>query len=313
MSARRYAFANVVLESTFPIPELPPSDRPRATCTVDLAPGQTVASGALGRSGLTIRGGGPRGNDGFAIEFAATARFDVSAAGDAIVCTPIAGASPTTVCHLLVDQVLPRVLFLRGALVLHASALRAPDGRAVAFLGASGSGKTTLAASLIGAGWSLLSDDALVIERGDDGPTVVPTYPDLRLRPDVAAWIPFHSNASQQQDGASKVRIRADRLGDVRPFSTAPVPLARVHVVETEAADVAAAPQVKEIAPGDGLRKAFDAEFRLAPPDRPSLQASFDRIAASGVLPLFRSLSYPRVREVLPALHAEIRRDLVGA
>ena len=143
MSARRYAFANLVLESTFPIPELPPSDGPRATCTVGLAPGQPVAAGAPGRPGFTIRGGGQQGNDGFAIEFAATARFDVSAAGDAIVCTPIAGASPTTVCHLLIDQVLPRVLFLRGALVLHASALRAPDGRAVAFLGASGSGKTS--------------------------------------------------------------------------------------------------------------------------------------------------------------------------
>ena len=129
----------------------------------------------------------------------------------------------------------------------------------------------------------------------------------------MAAWIPSHSNAGQQQDGPSKVRVRADRLGDVRPFSMAPVPLARVHVVETEAADAAAPPQVKEIAQGDGLRKAFDAEFRLATPDRSSLQASFDCIAASGVLPLFRTLSYARIREGLPALHAEIRRDLVGA
>jgi len=91
-------------------------------------------------------------------------------------------------------------------------------------------------------------------------------------------------------------------------FSTTPASLARVYVVADEI--ISGPPTVDRVAAGEALRRAFEEELRLADADRPSLQASLDRIATSGVLPLFRRLSYPRDFEVLPALHAAIERDL---
>jgi hypothetical protein len=311
MLRARHLFADLVLTSALPLPELPAAGDARATCSFELAsPGPLAEVAPAGAPACQIPGGG--GVQGFVIVFAGAARFTVSAPGDAIVCTPVAGTAPATLRHLLIDQVLPRVLFLRGAVVLHASALRAPDGRAVAFLGASGSGKSTLAASLLAAGWSLLTDDALVIQSGRAGPSAVPTYPELRLWPDVAAWLGLDVRGARAADAGPKLRLRAAGLGDKRPFSTVPVPLARIYLVEA-GREGATAPTVRAVPGGEGLTRAFEGEFRLAAVDRRSLQTSFDRIVSSGVLPLLRSLSYPRGREALSALHAEIRRDLAAA
>ena len=89
--------------------------------------------------------------------------------------------------HLLLDHVLPRVLSLRGDLVLHASGGVAPDGRANLFLGPTGAGKSSVVASLLGAGWSLIDDDSIRIVRCDNGFRAFRGAPDVRLLPDAAA------------------------------------------------------------------------------------------------------------------------------
>ena len=183
-----YAFANLVLDSSLPLPELQRRAGAAPNCRIDLAPAPPAADDAWPcPSPREIRK--DDGGHGYTIDFGGTARFEISADGDHVCCRPAAGTSDAALRHLLLDHVLPRVLCLRGLLVLHASTLRAPDGRAVAFLGASGAGKSTLAASLVAAGWRLLADDALVIEGSEGRPTAVPTYPGLRLWPDSAAWL----------------------------------------------------------------------------------------------------------------------------
>ena len=326
-----YAFANMVLDSSLPLPEL--QRRAGApNCRIDLAPAPPTADDAWPcPSPREIRKND--GGHGYTIDFGGTARFEVSADGDHVCCRPAAGVSDAVLRHLLLDHVLPRVLCLRGLLVLHASTLRAPDGRAVAFLGASGAGKSTLAASLVAAGWRLLADDALVIEGSEGRPTAVPTYPGLRLWPDSAACLASGSEPADQNGNpgrvpkpsrdvarraelagstrdpaAAKLRFDAASLGGGHVFSTTPASLARVYVVADEI--MSGPPTVDRVAAGEALRRAFEEELRLADADRPSLQASLDRIATSGVLPLFRRLSYPRDFEVLPALHAAIERDL---
>jgi len=59
-----------------------------------------------------------------------------------------------TIEHLLVDQVLPRLLAHEGQLLLHACAVNV-DGRTVLFLGKSGWGKSTIAALFHHAGYRL--------------------------------------------------------------------------------------------------------------------------------------------------------------
>jgi len=128
-----------------------------------------------------------------------------------------------------------------------------------------------------------------------------------------AAWpavppFPPAVPAEPADPAAAKQRLDAASLGGSHVFSTTPASLARVYVVADEIPS--GPPTVAPVAAGEALRRAFEEELRLADADRPSLQASLDRIATSGVLPLFRRLSYPRDFEVLPALHAAIERDL---
>lgn len=57
---------------------------------------------------------------------------------------------------------------------IHATAV-ALDGRAVLLLGPSGSGKSDLALRLIGAGWTLVADDRVVLSRRSENLVAAPT------------------------------------------------------------------------------------------------------------------------------------------
>jgi hypothetical protein len=75
---------------------------------------------------------------------------------------------------------------LRGKVSLHASAVEI-EGKAVGFLGDKGQGKSTLCADLVKAGHKLITDDALIISKGDDGKLKV--YPGpygIKLWPDAS-------------------------------------------------------------------------------------------------------------------------------
>jgi hypothetical protein len=56
-----------------------------------------------------------------------------------------------------------------GIYSLHAAGLAPKDGEGVLLVGPSGSGKSTLAIGLIRAGWSYLSDDAVLLRHGSQG------------------------------------------------------------------------------------------------------------------------------------------------
>ncbi|MEZ5645281.1 MAG: hypothetical protein R3E99_09045 [Burkholderiaceae bacterium] len=90
---------------------------------------------------------------------------------------------PNTLEHLLVDQVLPRLLAHLGSLMVHASAVQIGEHHAL-FIGPSGRGKSTLAALLKRRGHSVLSDDCVQLRTGAQGCEALPTYPSLRLYAD---------------------------------------------------------------------------------------------------------------------------------
>ncbi len=81
--------------------------------------------------------------------------FFVDAAGEAVVCAPTAACPRAALEQIFVDQIIPRVLHLRGEACLHASAVQLADGRVVALSGPSGAGKSTTCAALSqrGAPW----------------------------------------------------------------------------------------------------------------------------------------------------------------
>ena len=74
-------------------------------------------------------------------------------------------------------------LRLRGVTCLHASCV-AVDDRAIALLGRPGAGKSTTAAAFAQLGYSVLSDDVVVLDDRNGQFRVQPGYPRVNLWPD---------------------------------------------------------------------------------------------------------------------------------
>lgn len=160
-------------------------------------------------------------------------------AGRELVVEALPGADPLYVSAIVTGELFSVLLRQRGLLVLHGSGV-ARDGRAVGFVGESGWGKSTLASALVDRGWSLLTDDLLVVaglgaDRAgtagtpSDAPVVIPTHPSMRLS----------SEAIERTDGAARTvvgqahtltsKLRVDHGG---AFSDQPTPLSRLFVLD---------------------------------------------------------------------------------
>ncbi|MCC6521387.1 MAG: hypothetical protein IT373_01875 [Polyangiaceae bacterium] len=241
------------------------------------------------------------------------ADFAVDRAGRTLVVRPWPGCSWSQLEELLLDQVLPQVLHLRGELALHASAV-ALDGVALAFVGMSGSGKSTLAAAL-GRG---LADDCLVVralvggelapleapaERAAGGgpivPFAVPGYPALRLRPDVAAA----AVGAAAADAAP--RTATGKLRVAVPPAT-PLPLAGIAVLEAGTTE----PQLERSSRRDALAELVRHVHRLLPGGHARLTRELDAFAALvAAVPVWR-LRVPRGFEATEAVRSILRRAL---
>jgi len=179
--------------------------------------------GTRGRPWLSIG----RRQGGYVLRFPGLADFDVSRAGDRIVCRPSARLDDVTLRHLLLDQVLPLALSRSGHLVLHASASHIPRVGCAAFVGPTGSGKSTLATALGLLGCPVVTDDCLVAETGPGTPQAVPGYPGLRLWHDAARGLGLERDATTSVAHYTAKR----RLASTVQFRSRPSPLVVLFVL----------------------------------------------------------------------------------
>lgn len=107
--------------------------------------------------------------------------FEIDAELRNVVVRMQEGVAPDMAGVLVTGALLSALLCLRGVHVFHGSAVEF-RGRAVGFVGHSGQGKSTLATLFCSEGASAITDDVLVIDRGDVV-TVRKGSPELRLRP----------------------------------------------------------------------------------------------------------------------------------
>jgi hypothetical protein len=66
---------------------------------------------------------------------------------------------------VVIEQALALAAPLRGFVLLPAAAMRSLDGRTFVVLGSAGAGKTTLALEALVAGWTVLGDDHVLVDR----------------------------------------------------------------------------------------------------------------------------------------------------
>jgi hypothetical protein len=81
----------------------------------------------------------------------------------------------------IVSEPLGILLFQRGDILLHASAIKLPNGDGIVFMGEPGAGKSTTAAAFVKAGCNIISDDLVAIRIIDEKPYLIPSFPQIKL------------------------------------------------------------------------------------------------------------------------------------
>ncbi len=163
------------------------------------------------------------------LQFPGLAEFTCLKQGHLIEVRKFQQANPETLRHLLLDQVLPRILAHLGETVLHAAAVRV-GGNIIGFTGASGVGKSTLSAAFAADGAELLSDDGIVLSAERGIFSAVPTYPSLRLWPETLMGL-----YEQRPTVAPMAHYSTkQRVLPLNPLATtAPIPVAALYVLAT--------------------------------------------------------------------------------
>lgn len=242
----------------------------------------------------------------YILAFCELATFFVSSDAKEVFCRPERATPSETVRHLFLDQVVPLLLSAWGKLVLHASGVVGSQGT-IAFIGVAGAGKSTMAASFAADGYSVLTDDCLIIEPGRACFAVRANYPGLRLWPETAnAVLGEGLKTSEVAHYTSKRRI-------VAPQEQPEVaPLRRLYLL-AEPEVGSSAISIETLPPAEAFIELVKYTFRLDVSDRKKLAEEFgpfSRLVTAGYV---KRLRYPRELSRLSEVKAAILADAAGA
>jgi hypothetical protein len=191
-----------VIQSNIELPELED--------VKDLTPGIrfSLRSGEKSLPDGRISISSARRDNEYLLKFPGQAKFLIDTDQELITCYPKKGLPIQTLRHLLLDQVIPRVLAHQGCLILHGGAVTLSNGATVAFLGDTGWGKSTITTSFYALGAHLLTDDCLLVECTDAMATCTPAYPGVRLLADsIEAVIGAELDFSYMSQYSDKRRL----------------------------------------------------------------------------------------------------------
>jgi hypothetical protein len=302
-----YRLCDLTVQSNVPLPELPPARSRKPECVFQLLRARPRGSDPAhwlhewrlpaGRPWLLLG----KHQAGFLLRFPALGDFVVSADGGKVRCYPQKGTPIETIRHLFLDQVFPLILSQHGRLVLHASAILAPEG-ALAFLGETGQGKSTLASSLSKQGFPFLTDDCLLVKEEGGQLVGIPSYPGLRLWPEtVAALFGEEPRLTEIAHYTAKKRLGH---GGQLPFCSAPVPLRRIYfLVDAQASEDIG---IRQLSPRDAFVELVKYVYLIDVRDRKILKREFERLGRLVKFPLFYRLAFPRVFALLPQVQKAI-------
>lgn len=130
---------------------------------------------------------------------------------------------------ILFSEVIGMHLCQKEYVLLHASAV-VINGRAVMFAGEPGAGKSTTAAMFAREGYTILSDDLLVIDVSDEQISVLPGRPILELWPEAAEALKLpSSNYHQRFPGSSKLLFHPSGMS----VPDQPIPVGDLYLLQT--------------------------------------------------------------------------------
>ena len=251
---------------------------------------------------------------GYLISEAGIADFAVDRRGrEVVLCRTGPGVCELTLRHVLLDWVLALVLCLRGKQVLHASSIVTPRGLCV-FAGPSGAGKSTLAASFVAAGYPVLCDDCLVVEKSAATGCFecTPAYPGLRLWDDSVDALRLRTHVTQSVAGympKHRVVIGEPASG----LAAKSLPLARVYCLTRQPR--AAGFEMSRIEPLEGkdaLMELVSRSWMCDPTDKTALVKHFRFFESLAKQVAVRKLHVPDDIALLPDVRRAVLADLAG-
>jgi hypothetical protein len=259
-----------------------------------------LRSGKTAGSGKTL--------DSYVLSIANLADFVIDRAGSQIICCNATGdVSLETIRHLLIDQVLPLIVNLRGREALHATAVATRRG-VCAFTGVAGSGKSTLAASFVLAGYPLVCDDCLALS-DHRAIMTLPGYPGLRLWGDSTRALGATSqHLKPVAHYTDKSRWKNSQPAD---FCSTARRLARIYLLErTRSSKRKGRILIKDLAPGDALIGLVKAAYRFDITDRAMLQRQFRFLSRVAQRVPVRRLIIPNEFSALSEVREAVLHDL---
>ena len=147
--------------------------------------------------------------------------------GREITISPAPGADLALVRLYLVGKVFATLLYQRGLLVLHASAVEV-DGQAVCFIGNCHFGKSSLAASLHRGACGVVADDVTAVDLRASRPFAVPAFPQLKVDPAVAGLLGYDARTLVELHPLESRR----GLRVTGHFDAKPLPIGLIYLLE---------------------------------------------------------------------------------
>lgn len=234
--------------------------------------------------------------------------FLVSADGKRIAGRPLEKSNPEAFQTYLLGHVLSCAMLCQGLEPLHATVV-VVEGGAVGFLGDTGYGKSSAAVPFLQAGCRLLTDDLLVVSRGDGGWLAHPGPPRIKLYPEMARLL-----FSEPLPGAPMTDETTKRVLPLSPaqFQSAPVPLRRLYVLSPpRRRGSRAGVRIRKARPGKAFLDMLRNTFNVSIVEPARLQQQFEQFQQLATSVPVRTLHYPREVSSLGRLRESVLRDLL--
>ena len=244
--------------------------------------------------------------DKYLLRFPELADFLISSSGDSVFYFPEPNIPEETIRHLILDQLIPRILGQQGHLVLHASAVQLSDGKVIVFLGDTGWGKSTIASSYYENGAQIITDDCLLIKVIDNNVFCVPNYYGLRLYPDSVEAI-FKAEAQYQPVAhyTSKGRLILDTtestIGE-------PIPVSAMFLLSDPSIGCVDNVSINKIQGAKEIMAIVEQSFLLDIEDKAIISKQFMSASkVNEVSPILYGLSFPRQYEILEEVRNTVK------
>jgi hypothetical protein len=216
---------NITSEIKFP--ELLPTDFTVADMTIAVGktPEKLESETAIKRAYSWLT------DDEYLLHLKTVGRY-YAAHGNKIVVEPVPGIDEHSVRLFLLGTVIAAILYQRGQIPLHASAI-VKDGRLVLFAGNSGAGKSTLIASLAKRGYVIFTDDICVLQHSSGNTEVLGTasYPMVKLWEDAIGQLD-----NEQFNKDFKIRPKLPKYGQFfyDKFNSKSLPVDKLFILSPQ-------------------------------------------------------------------------------